>query len=292
MDDFQLNTPVAFFVFNRPDTTARVFKQIRQAKPSKLFVIADGPRATHPHDAAGCAATRAIVQQVDWDCECLFNYANGNMGCKVRMATGLDWVFSNVEEAIVLEHDTLPHPTFFRFCHDLLDQYRNDTRVMNISGCNFQFSRQQTNYSYYFSRFVHCWGWASWRRAWRHYDINMSLWPEVACNGYLTSILGHDLALTYWYKIFELTHLGFIDTWDYQWLFSCWSQNGLSILPHVNLVSNIGFDTQGTHTTNSSSRVANLATEPIKFPLKTPPFLLRNIAADDFTQQLYNTGEM
>ena len=292
MDDIQLTTPVALFVFNRPDTTARVFEQIRQAKPSKLFVIADGPRPTHPQDVAGCAATRAIVQQVDWDCECFFNYANGNMGCKTRMSSGLDWVFSTVEEAIILEHDTLPHPTFFRFCQELLTQYRDDTRVMNISGCNFQFGQQQTSYSYYFSHFVHCWGWGSWRRAWRHYDVNMSLWPEAARGGYLSSILGHDLGLTYWHKIFELTYLGYINTWDYQWVFNCWSQNGLSILPQVNLVSNIGFDDQGTHTTNSSSRVANLATEPMNFPLLAPLFLLPDVAADEITQQLYTTGEM
>lgn len=292
MENFRLTTPVALFVFNRPDTTARVFEQIRQAKPTKLFIIADGPRPTHPHDANGCAATRAIVQQVDWDCDCLFNYANGNMGCKRRMATGLDWVFATVDEAIILEHDTLPHPTFFRFCQELLAQYRDDERIMNISGCNFQFGQQQTNYSYYFSHFVHCWGWASWRRAWRYYDVGMSLWPEVASSGSLAAILGHDLGLNYWHKIFELTYNGYIDTWDYQWVFNCWCQNGLSILPQVNLISNIGFDAQGTHTTNSSSRVANLPTEPMQFPLQHPPFMLPNTVFDGFTQHLYNTGEM
>lgn len=292
MNDPQLATPVALFVFNRPDTTARVFEQIRQVKPAKLFVIADGPRATHPQDADGCAATRAIVQQVDWECDCLFNYANGNMGCKNRMASGLEWVFSLVEEAIILEHDTLPHPSFFRFCQELLAQYRHDERIMNISGCNFQFGHRVTDYSYYFSRYVHCWGWASWRRAWRYYDVNMALWPEVASGGLLPSLLGHDLGSVYWQRIFDLTYHGHINTWDYQWVFSCWLQNGLSILPQVNLISNIGFDDQGTHTTDSSSRVANLPAESISFPLLSPPYILYNPAADAVTQQLYNTGEM
>lgn len=292
MEDFRLTVPVALFVFNRPDTTTRVFAQIRQARPVRLFIIADGPRHDHPPDAEGCAATRAIVQQVDWDCDCTFNYAVGNMGCKTRMATGLDWVFANVEEAIILEHDTLPHPDFFRFCQELLALYRHDERIMNIGGCNFQFGQNATGYSYYFSRYVHCWGWASWRRAWRHYDRSISLWPEVRRSGFLASILGHDLGAAYWQRILDLTHQGYIDTWDYQWVFSCWSRNALSILPHGNLVTNIGFGAQGTHTTNASSRVANIPVTAMTFPLQGPPYVLRHVAADECTQQLYNAGEM
>lgn len=292
MEDFRLTAPVALFVFNRPETTARVFAQIRQVKPARLFIIADGPRNDHPHDTEACAAVRAIVQQVDWNCDCTFNYAVGNMGCKTRMATGLDWVFANAEEAIILEHDTLPHPDFFRFCQELLAMYREDERIMSIGGCNFQFGQNQTGYSYYFSRHVHCWGWASWQRAWRHYDRNMALWPEVSRSGFLTSILGHGPGAAYWQKILDLTYQGCIDTWDYQWVFSCWSQNALSILPHTNLVSNIGFGAQGTHTTNAASRVANIPVMPMNFPLQGPPYLLRHVDADDYTQQLYNTGEM
>ncbi|MDD4600549.1 hypothetical protein SDC9_13781 [bioreactor metagenome] len=292
MDDFILTTPVAFFIFNRPDTTEQVFEQIRQAKPVKLLVIADGPRSTHPTDVEKCAITQAIIDKVDWECEVLTNYSEKNLGCKTRMSTGLDWVLSTVKEAIILEHDTLPHPSFFRYCQELLTKYRDDERIMTISGCNFQFAKKRTDYSYYFSHCVHCWGWATWRRAWQYYDVSMSLWPEIANGQWLTAILSQDVGLIYWQKIFDLTYHGYINTWDYQWVFNCWSQNGLCILPNVNLVSNIGFSTEGTHTTNTSSQVANLPVQPMNFPLLHPLFMLRNTEADDFTQQLYNSGEM
>lgn len=291
MDSFTLTTPVAFFIFNRPDTTQQVFEQIRLAKPQKLLVIADGPRATHPYDSEKCLATRSIINKVDWDCEVLTNFAAENLGCKTRMSTGLDWVFSIVQQAIILEHDTLPHQSFFRYCQELLDRYVDDERVMTISGCNFQFGNRRNNHSYYFSRCVHCWGWASWRRAWRLYDVSMSMWPELS-QRQLRAVLDTDTALAYWHRIFTLTYLGYVDTWDYQWVFNCWSQNGLSILPNVNLVSNIGFNAEGTHTVNSASRVADIPTQPIQFPLVHPPFMLRDIEADEFTQQLYNAGEM
>lgn len=291
MDDFKLTAPVAFFIFNRPDTTAQVFEQIRQAKPAKLLVVADGPRPTHLTDAEKCADTRAIIEKVDWNCEVLTNFADENLGCKTRMSTGLNWVFDIAEEAIILEHDTLPHPSFFRYCQELLEQYHSDERIMTISGCNFQFGNRRTSYSYYLSRCIHCWGWATWRRAWQHYDVSMSLWPQVS-QGWLASVLGQDTGLAYWQRIFELTYQGYINTWDYQWVFNCWSQNGLCILPNVNLVSNIGFGADGTHTTNTSSRVANIPTEAIKFPLLHPPYMLPDTEADNFTQQLYNAGEM
>jgi hypothetical protein len=165
MADFQLTTPVAFLIFNRPDTTAKVFEAIRQAKPPKLLVVADGPRPDRPDDIEKCKAARGVVEQVDWDCEVLRNYSDVNLGCKKRVSSGLDWVFNTVEEEIILEDDCLPHPTFFRFCEELLDYYRHDERIMVISGDNFQFGRNCTEYSYYFSRYNHCWGWSTWRRS-------------------------------------------------------------------------------------------------------------------------------
>lgn len=292
MNDFSLTTPVAFFIFNRVDTAERVFSLIREARPARLLVIADGPRADHPDDIERCGAARSIIERVDWNCEVTTNFASANLGCKRRMASGLDWVFSLTDEAIILEHDTLPHPSFFRFCQELLARYRDDKRVMSISGCNFQFGQERTAYSYYFSRCVHCWGWATWRRAWQYYDVNMTLWPEIAQDGWLTSLLGSGLAHQYWSKVFDVTHRGYVDTWDYQWVFNCWSQNGMTILPHVNLVANIGFGDGATHTVSDSSYVANMPTMPIAFPLRHPPFMLHSAAADDFTQNLYIHGDM
>ncbi len=284
MNDFKLSIPVAFFIFNRPDTTERVFAEIARARPPKLLVIADGPRANRANEAEKCAAARAIIEQVDWDCQVLTRYAEVNLGCKQRVSSGLNWVFQTVDEAIILEDDCLPHPTFFRFCEELLERYRQDERIMMVSGNNFQFGRKRTEYSYYFSRYSHTWGWASWKRAWQHYDVQVKLWPIIRDNHWLEDILGDNRAAKYWEVRFEECYNGLIDTWDFQWAFACWAQSGLSILPNVNLVSNIGFQIGATHTTRRN-RLANMPIEAMDFPLHHPPFTIRDTQADNLTEK-------
>lgn len=278
-------TPIAFIIFNRPDTTARVFEVIRQVKPPQLFVIADGPRADNPSDLEKCAATRAIVDKIDWECEVIKNYSDVNLGCKNRVSSGLNWVFSIVEQAIILEDDCLPDPTFFNFCEELLEKYRNDTRIMAISGNNFQFGRRRTDESYYFSRYNHCWGWATWRRAWQHYDIEMKQWPMIRENDLLKNVLEARGALRYWQEHFNNVYDELINSWAFRWTFACWIQNGLTILPNVNLVSNIGFLPDATHTKQIKSKLANLPIKTMLFPLKHPTFIIRDTRADDFTQR-------
>ncbi|WP_414583971.1 glycosyltransferase family 2 protein [Scytonema sp. PCC 10023] len=293
MSDFQLKTPIAFIIFRRPHTTERVFEAIRQAKPPKLFVIADGPHADRVGEAEKCEATRAIIERVDWDCEVIKNYSDTNLGCAKCVSSGIDWVFSNVEEAIILEDDCLPHPTFFRFCEELLEKYRYDTRIASISGQNVQFGRRRTNYSYYFSRYNHCWGWASWRRAWQHYDLYIKHWKEIQSKSFLTDILMDPLAVKIWSDIFQSVSenpLGI--SWAYQWTFTSFVQNRLGIISNVNLISNIGFGSDSTHfTSGKKNPYDSLPTEPIEFPLKHPPFVIRDDRADNFTQStLYNPG--
>ena len=289
MSNFQLKTPVAFIIFKRPDTTQKVFEAIRQAKPPKLLVVADGPRADRTGEAEKCAATRAIIDRVDWNCKVIKNYSEINLGCGKRVSSGLDWVFDQVEEAIILEDDCVPHPTFFHFCEELLERYRYDDRIASISGQNVQFGSRRTEYSYYFSRYPHIWGWASWRRAWQHYDFDMKLWPEIKARNLLRDILQDPEAEKCWSEIFQSIYERRIDTWDFQWTFVCWIHSRLSILPNANLVSNIGFGTESTNTDDENSRYHNLATEAIKFPMKHPPFIIRNAQADKFTQKtLYN----
>ena len=280
--DFHLTTPVAFFIFNRPNSTLKVFEIIRDAKPQKLFVVADGARFSG--EESKCKEARSIIEKIDWDCEVLTNFSDVNLGCKLRVSSGLDWVFDHVESAIILEDDCLPEPSFFEFCSELLTRYVNDQRVMMISGNNFQSGKKRTNDSYYFSMFTHCWGWATWRRAWHYYDIDMKLWLTVRDNNWLMDILNSKLAMTYWENIFQDIFDNLIDTWDYQWLFTCWMQNGLTILPNVNLISNIGFNTEATHT-KSVDRLANMPTETITFPLLHPQFVIRDTQSDDFTQK-------
>ncbi|KCZ72175.1 hypothetical protein ANME2D_01579 [Candidatus Methanoperedens nitroreducens] len=289
MSNFKLKTPVAFIIFNRPDTTRRVFAEIAKAGPRKLLVIADGPRADHPEDAEKCAAVRAIIDNVDWDCEVLTNYSDVNLGCKRRVSSGLDWVFDTVEEAIILEDDCLPHPTFFRFCEELLEKYRNDKRIAMISGDNFQFGRKRTKYSYYFSRYPHIWGWASWRRAWKNYDVDMKLWPEIRDGGWLQDLLGAKISVWYWKNRFENVYKGKIDTWDYQWAFSCWIQNALTVIPDVNLVSNIGFDMNAVHT-KVKHEFADMEIEPMSFPISHSDYILRDSNADFFVENKMFSG--
>src|SRR4029453_18315014 len=160
LETSMLRTPVAFFIFNRPEATARVFGEIAKVKPARLFVIADGPRQSRLGEAEKCAAARAIIERVDWDCEILKNYSDVNVGCGIRIATGISWVFEQVEAAIILEDDCLPHQTFFRFCEELLEKYRDDEGVMHIAGNNLLFGRRQMPFSYCFSYFTPSWGWA------------------------------------------------------------------------------------------------------------------------------------
>lgn len=282
--DCPLSTPVLFLIFNRPDTTQLVFDEIRKAKPIKLFVAADGPREDMPSDIERCQTTREIINQVDWDCEVIKNYSDVNLGCGRRISSSLNWVFSKVEEAIILEDDCLPTPSFFYFCQELLEKYRDDTRIMHIGSNNFQFGQNRTNYSYYFSKYPHSWGWASWRRAWKHFDYDMKTWPEFKKTKMIASVCENPYEQKYWTKIFDrmFENAPVPDIWDYQWLYNFWSQNGLSIIPNVNLVSNIGFGRPDSTHCKGNPPYAQLPTDDI-WQLKHPPFVTRNREADDYT---------
>lgn len=280
-----LKTPVAFILFNRPETTARVFAEIAKVQPPKLLVVADGPRPDRPGEAERCEAARAIISQVNWDCEVLTNYSDVNLGLKRRVSSGLSWVFDHVEDAIILEDDCLPHRSFFRYCEEMLSRYRDNRRVMAVSGDNFQFGKYQPPYSYYFSRYNHIWGWATWRRAWRHYDPEMKSWPKMKQSNWLDGLISEAKVARYWNNIFESVYKGEINTWDYQWTFACWMQNGLTTLPSVNLISNIGFGAGATHTTDSVSRFSNMEIQDLDFPLRHPPDVVRDPVADAITEK-------
>lgn len=282
MPDFQLTTAVAFIIFNRPDTTERVFAEIAKARPPKLLVVGDGPRASHSGEAEKVAVTRAIIKRVDWDCEVLTNFSEVNLGCKRRVSSGIDWVFDQVPEAIILEDDCLPDPIFFRFCQEMLERYHHDQRIGMISGDNFQFGRRRNDDSYYFSKYVHVWGWATWRDRWLgSYDVTMARWPKVRDEGWLDDMVDNRGEAAYWQGNFESVHRGEIDTWDYQWVFANWVEARMSITPAVNLISNIGFGRDATHTTGESN-LANLGLTPLSFPLIHPIGVIRNVQADKF----------
>lgn len=264
------HTPVAFFIYNRPALTAQVFAQIREARPRTLLVVGDGAQSEAPGDSERVQQTRAIVDAIDWPCERLLEFAPANLGCRRRISTGLDWVFSQVPEAIILEDDCLPHSTFFPYCDQLIERYRNEERVFAVSGNCFLSEKYAPLSSYYFSKYVHCWGWATWRRAWARYDVMLRQWPEYRDSGGLRRSVHSRTEHRFWKGAFNEVYDGRINTWDYQLSFAAFQQSGLTVLPRTNLVSNIGFGNAATHTFNGGHSLARLPTYPMAFPLRHP----------------------
>lgn len=267
-ESFRLTTPVALLVFNRPEVTARVFAEIREAQPQQLFVVADGPRPEHKDDLQKCSEVRRIVEQVDWPCEVFRNYSDVNLGCKHRPISGIDWVFDAVEEAIILEDDCLPELTFFRFCQDLLQFYRNDEHVMMICGTNLLGAwKEDQPQSYHFTHYDWVWGWASWRRAWRHNDGNILLWGEQETKDKIKKLLKFEKYYKLRAMTFEQAYKKKVVAWDYQWACSRLIQGGLAIVPRVNLVANLGYGIDATHTIVLDEELSSIATCNTTFPL-------------------------
>jgi hypothetical protein len=265
-----MKTAVAFLVFNRPELTSRVFEEIRKAQPQKLLIVADGPRTSHPEDIEKCSKVRAIFDRVDWDCEVLKNYSDVNLGCGIRISSGLEWVFNMVEEAVIVEDDCLPHATFFPYCENLLGRYRDNERIGFIGGVNFSSGKKRCNDSYYFSLGHFIWGWATWRRAWQGYDFHMERWPQLRDNDWLTGLFRDKKVVRYYTYNLNQTHRHVIDTWDYQWFFHNWLNDRWEIMPKVNLVTNIGHDKGAATHTRFKSKIGNVPTVPMEFPLVHP----------------------
>jgi hypothetical protein len=266
-----MHTAVLFLVFNRPDPTRRVFDAIRAARPARLYVAADGPRADRAGEAERCAEVRAMATAVDWPCEVLTLFRDANLGCKRGVAEGIDWFFAHEAEGIILEDDVLPHPSFFAYCATLLERYRELPEISMISGCNLIGDRHGAETSYVFSRYLHVWGWASWRRAWLAYDVELRGWPSTAASAKLNAVLGgRTAAIDHWTEIFNRMARGEVDTWDYQWVFASWMHDMKAIIPAVTLVENIGFGKEATHTTGTAPAVAQVHAKAMTFPLRHP----------------------
>ena len=278
-------TPILFVIFNRRDVTAVVFNEIRKVKPSKLFIVADGPRLERAGEKEKCEETRAIIESIDWECEVFKNYSDTNLGCKKRVSSGIDWFFENVEQGIIIEDDCLPNQSFFRFCEEMLEKYKDEEKIGMISGDNFQFGKVKNEYSYYFSRYSHIWGWASWRRAWKKYDVGIKSWPQIKKENGLKRIFNNTKDSYYWSSIFDDVYNNKIDTWDYQWSFTCFVNNYLSVMPSVNLVSNIGFSPSGSTHTKRISKFSKMRTAELSFPLIEPSKIVRSIESDKITQR-------
>lgn len=265
------NIPILFLIFNRPDETARVFEVIKQAQPKYLYVAADGARKDKDDETELCEQTRKIIEKVDWDCEVKTLFRKENLGCKKAVSSAITWFFENVEEGIILEDDCLPSMSFFPYCAELLEKYRHDTRIMHISGEN-PLNEELCSKSYYFSVIPHIWGWASWRRAWKLYNAEFQGFDTFLKFNIIQNVFEEKEVQKYWNKTFSRVKNGNINTWDYQWTYALFVNNGLSINPTKNLVSNIGFgSTEATHT-NENAKCANRQTYEIG-ELNHPQFI-------------------
>ena len=242
------STPVAYVVFNRPRHTRKTFAAIRAYRPSQLFLIADGPHAGHPSDIERCREVRSIVSEIDWPCEVHRNFVTHNLGAGRRVSSGLDWVFSKVDHAIVLEDDCLASPDFFALCDDLLVRYRDVESVWVISGNSYQPEFRRGDGSYYFSRFPDTWGWATWRRAWRHYQHDLSFLDQWLNSQRWREDFPTRTEQRHFRRAFAAALSGAVNAWDYQWVGCVIYGRGLSATPNANLVRNIGFDNEATHT--------------------------------------------
>ncbi len=253
-----MNCPVLFTIFNRPETTVKVFEAIRKAEPKQLFVAADGPRRNKQGEAQLCAQAKEIATNVDWDCQLYTLFREDNLGCGQAVSSAIDWFFENVEQGIILEDDTLPNQSFFDFCSQLLERYKDNIQIGQINGSNFQFGKKWGKASYYFSNYPMIWGWGTWRRAWCLYEYKMYSWPQVKNDPGFWKVANTQDERKYWQNIFNNKFLDFqdrnkkIDTWDYQWYYSFWKNNFISITPNFNLISNIGFGETATHTKGQS----------------------------------------
>lgn len=279
MENYTTKSAVLFLIFNRPDTTSQVFDEIKAAKPRRLYIAADGPRSNRPEETVQCHNTREIVKDIDWKCDVKTLYRLKNLGCKNAMSSAIDWFFENEEEGIILEDDCLPSKSFFYYCDTLLEKYRFDTRIRHIAGSNLQRGKKWGNASIYFTNQTHVWGWASWRRVWKDYDKDLNQYNQLDIPEKLSNIFTDQFVIEEWTKFFTQLKANEIDTWDFQLAFLNFFNNGLSVNPNVNLISNIGFRADATHTLAVDSPYANIPLEEL-WNIKYPTYILPEKKAD------------
>lgn len=284
-----LKTAVLFLVFNRPETTKQVFEAIRKAKPPRLYVAADGARKEKNGDEEKVRQVREIATKIDWECEVKTLFRKENIGCGIAVSRAITWFFESEEQGIILEDDCLPSQSFFWFCEELLEKYKYDLRIWQVSGDNFQDGIKRGDADYYFSKYNHIWGWATWRNRWEEFDVEIKKYGTLFGKKIISSIWSETKLQNYWLKQFTAVYKGRIDIWDYQWTYTTWSNNGLTILPNINLISNIGFGADATHSKDKNSKVPKLNEFGISYPMKHPIFIISDYEADLYTNRnLFN----
>jgi hypothetical protein len=276
--------PILFIVFNRPDVTAAVFEAIRAARPARLYVAADGPRPDRPEDRERCAETRRVATAVDWPCEVKTLFRDENLGCGEGPSGAITWFFEHEPEGIILEDDVLPDPSFFRYCAELLERYRDEPKVMAIGGGGYFDAASAPETSYCFCHAFEPWGWASWRRAWRHFDFEMEGLERFLQQRRLRQLVPKGAANEAFWRETLLATKNDRSIWDYQWAYAIFKANALVAYPRANLITNLGFRTDATHTVlfkaADTHPLANLPVSPLTFPLSHPAALAPDKTAE------------
>ncbi|MFS4491329.1 nucleotide-diphospho-sugar transferase [Maribacter sp. 2308TA10-17] len=266
-------TGILFIVFNRPDFTKEVFEAIRSIKPERLYIASDGPRLNVEEDFSKVEKTREyLLSNIDWDCKVQTLFREENMGCGKNVKLAIDWFFENEEYGIILEDDCLPVPSFFQYCEELLKRYADDDRIGMISGANHLTNYYNLKDSYLFSKSFTSWGWATWKRSWQFMDHDMT-WLESNKMAIIKNISYSRISHSHWKNAIYKVENKLADAWDYQWYFSLSGQNQLCIFPKHNLISNIGWGDDATHTIGKGKQ-SYKETENIEFPLKHPEFIM------------------
>ena len=260
IDPIEPHLPVLVIGFNRPELLWKVFSALEELEGIRLYGAVDGPRRGFSGDKVNCAKCRSILESSS-----SFNvrtrFLDSNAGCKRGVAGAIDWFFEHEESGVILEDDCVPTPEFLRFCRQMLQRYQDDESVFAVCGNNFQNGKKRGDGSYYFSKYAHIWGWATWRRAWQKNDVNMGFWPELRASEQWKKLHPKQREREHWEQLLDRVAAGEIDTWDYQWLASIWAHGGKSIIPNKNLVTNVGFGADATHTTDVVSPFAKLPTQ-------------------------------
>lgn len=273
--------PVLLLIFNRPSETEVVLGAIKEAGPQRLYIAADGPRPDRPDDPERCEAARVAATQVDWECEVLTLFRETNLGCREAVRSGIDWFFEHEQEGIILEDDCLPHPSFFSYAGSMLERYRGHTRVSTVSGDGVLGAGDSVDTDYSFSRYQLIWGWATWRESWAIYDDSMADWPRLSRTSWLKDAVdGNPDVERYWRTAFDAAYTRRLDSWATAWNFACFREDRWALLPHFNLVSNIGFGPAATHTLTAGGWRDRAPTYPAPVNLRHPERVERNLAGD------------
>jgi hypothetical protein len=267
---YSVDAPVLLIGFNRPDETSAVIARLREVKPKTIYFAVDGAREGRTEEAQLVTETRALASAFDWGCKVSTRFSEVNQGCGLGVSSAISWALETEEQVIVLEDDIVPVVSFFRYCDELLELYKDHKDVFSISGCNFVPEEVLSSPdSYRFSSIPNVWGWAVWKRSWESYSYDMNNWRDKLPLGELKLCLGGSLVATFMFsRIFDLVAAKKIDTWDYQLMFAVLKARSLVVSPNMNLTENIGFGVNATHTAIAPPYM--LETNEVTFPLRHP----------------------